>query len=326
MKRRTFLQTTSVLAAGFSVPSFAQSANASKVPALDALTHRVNDTKAPIVYFSPRVCEESLLSVYTALKQSIRGQVGIKMTFETPGGPHLDPKLVKALADHTKGTLIDNNCYSPRDTTAKHLAVAKENGFDEKIAPIDILDSDGHMDLPLSKGYHLKFARTGSHFANYDTLISIVRFKAHYLDIYGGTLKNLSICMGTGVEGKCLIHSAGKVMDHFVSSDKKTTCESMSDAVKAAMEAKPGRWAFINVIDSFEPTDGCERATNLGNIGILASYDPVAVDQAAIDITFGAAPDSQTRATWEEHHSTMLTAVSEANGVGKTHYRLTVIQ
>ena len=206
------------------------------------------------------------------------------------------------------------------------LYVAKENGFDEKIAPIDILDSDAHMDLPLSKGYHLKFARTGSHFANYDTLISIVRFKAHYLDIYGGTLKNLSICMGTGVEGKCLIHSTGKVMDHFVSSDKKTTCESMSDAVKAAMEAKPGRWAFINVIDSFEPTDGCERATNLGNIGILASYDPVAVDQAAIDITFGAAPDSQTRATWEEHHSTMLTAVSEANGVGKTHYRLTVIQ
>ena len=125
MKRRTFLQTTTVLAAGFSVPSFAQSANASKVPALDALMHRVTDTKAPIVYFSPKVSEESLLSVYTALKQSIRGQVGIKMTFETPGGPHLDPKLVKALADHTKGTLIDNNCYSPRDTTAKHLEVAR---------------------------------------------------------------------------------------------------------------------------------------------------------------------------------------------------------
>lgn len=325
MKRRTFLKTSALLAGSSAMPGIGLAAEKNFLtPA--ALTHRVTDKSAPEVFFVPTVSCESLIKVYQALKQSLKGKVGIKMTFETPGGPFLNPQLVKALADHTKGTLIDNNCYSPRDTTAKHLAVAKENGFDEKIAPIDILDSDGHMDLPLSKGYHLKFARTGSHFANYDTLISIVRFKAHYLDIYGGTLKNLSICMGTGVEGKCLIHSAGKVMDHFVSSDKKTTCESMSDAVKAAMEAKPGRWAFINVIDSFEPTDGCERATNLGNIGILASYDPVAVDQAAIDITFGAAPDSQTRATWEEHHSTMLTAVSEANGVGKTHYRLTVIQ
>ena len=322
MKRRTFLQTTSVLAAGFSVPSFAQSANASKVPALDALTHRVNDTKAPIVYFSPRVCEESLLSVYTALKQSIRGQVGIKMTFETPGGPHLDPKLVKALADHTKGTLIDNNCFSPRDTTAKHIEVARANGFDESIAPIDILDTDGYMDLAVKNGFHLKFARTGSHFANYDTLISIVRFKAHYLAFYGGTLKNLSICMGTGVEGKCLIHSAGEVMDHFSSRDDKTTCESMSDAVKAALDAKKERWAFINVIDAFEPEDGCEFAQNLGNIGILASLDPVAVDQAAIDLTYRAAPNKEIRDRWESTHSTMLTAIAESNGVGKTHYRL----
>lgn len=325
MKRRTFIKQTAGLVAAAGLPGLSLAQTKFTVDPI-GLTHRVTDAKAPVVFFIPEVSQSAIVKVYDALKQSLKGKVGLKMTFETPGGPHLDPQLVKALAQHTQATLIDNNCFSPRDTTEKHLAVAKENGFDASIAPIDILDADGHMDLPVSKGYHLKFLRTGSHFANYDTLISVVRFKAHFLDFYGGTLKNLSICMGTGVEGKCHIHSAGKVMDHFSSRDDQTACESMSDAVKASMEAKPGRWVFINVIDAFEPQDGCQSAQNLGNVGILGSYDPVAVDQAAIDITFGAAPNAEVRAQWEEHHSTMLTAIAERNGIGKTHYRLSVIQ
>ena len=324
MKRRAFLKSSAMLGGCLAFPTVGAARENSLLSA-QRLTHRVTDPKAPEVFLIREVSSQAIVRVYEALKQSLKGKVGIKMTFETPGGPFLNPQLVKALADHTHATLIDNNCYPPRDTTAKHLAVARENGFDEKIAPIDILDSGGHMDLPVSKGYHLRFARTGSHFANYDTLISLVRFKAHFLDFYGGTLKNLSICMGTGVDGKCLIHSAGEVMDHFSSRDDRTTCEAMSDAVKAAMEAKRGRWAFINVIDDFDPQDGCESAQNLGNIGILASLDPVAIDQAAIDLTFGAAPNPQIRATWEERHSTMLTEISEANGIGKTHYRLTVL-
>ena len=325
MRRRAFLKSSALLAGSAILPGVSAAEQNSLLSA-KALTHRVTDAKAPEVFFVPEVNGQALIRIYESLRQSLNGKVGIKMTFETPGGPHLDPQLVKALAQHTKATLIDNNCFSPRDTTEKHLQVAKENGFDESIAPIDILDSEGFVDLPVSKGYHLKFTRTGSHFLNYDTLISIVRFKAHFLDFYGGTLKNLSICMGTGTEGKCFIHSAGEVMEHFSSRDDKTTCESMSDAVKGAMEAKKGRWAFINVIDSFEPSDGCDDARNLGNVGILASLDPVAVDQAAIDITFGAAPSDTIRKAWEDRHSTMLTAISEANGIGHTHYRLTEIK
>ena len=323
MKRRDFLKSSALTVGALAAPGLTL---ATDNDLTSRLTHRVNDASAPEVFFVPQVNSEALIRVYSALKQALKGRVGIKMTFETPGGPHLDPQLVKALADHTKATLIDNNCYPPRDTTTKHLEVARGNGFDETIAPIDILDADGYMDLPVSKGYHLKFARTGSHFANYDMLISMVRFKAHFLDFYGGTLKNLSICMGTGVEGKCLIHSAGEVMDHFSSRDDQTTCEAMSDAVKAAMQAKQGRWAFVNVLDAFEPTDGCEHATNLGNIGILASLDPVAVDQASIDLTFGAAPNETVRQIWEKRHSTMLTAIAENNSVGDTHYRFTEIK
>ena len=115
-------------------------------------------------------------------------------------------------------------------------------------------------------------------------------------------------------------------MDHFSSRDDQTTCEAMSDAVKAAMQAKQGRWAFVNVLDAFEPTDGCEHATNVGNSGILASLDPVAVDQASIDLTFGAAPNETVRQIWEKRHSTMLTAIAENNSVGYTHYRFTEIK
>ena len=203
MKRRDFLKSSALTVGALAAPGLTLAADNDLT---SRLTHRVNDASAPEVFFVPQVNSEALIRVYSALKPALKGRVGIKMTFETPGGPHLDPQLVKALADHTKATLIDNNCYPPRDTTTKHLEVARGNGFDETIAPIDILDADGYMDLPVSKGYHLKFARTGSHFANYDTLISMVRFKAHFLDFYGGTLKNLSICMGTGVEGKCLRH------------------------------------------------------------------------------------------------------------------------
>lgn len=151
MKRRTFIKQTVGLAAAAGLPGISWAQTRFVVdPA--SLTHRVTDAKAPLVFFVPEVSQTAIIKAYDALKQSVKGEVGIKMTFETPGGPHLDPQLVKALAQHTKATLIDNNCFSPRDTTEKHLAVAKENGFDASIAPIDILDADGHMDLPVSKG------------------------------------------------------------------------------------------------------------------------------------------------------------------------------
>lgn len=320
MQRRTFLSGAATLAAGLSAPKLF-AAETGKTPFAYPLTHAVADASAPVVYFTKDVSPEGLIRAYEALKQKVGKTVGLKMTFEAPGAPYLDPALPHALAKKLHAKMIDNNCYPPRDTAEKHLQVAADHGFDTKL--IDILDAEGYMDLPV-KGKHLTFTRTGSHFANYDTLVSLVRFKAHFLDFYGGTLKNLSICMGTP-DGKRHIHSAGETMSSFSSRDDRTTCEAMADAVKAAMDAKPGRWVFLNVLDTVDPRDSCDGTKNLGNIGILASADPVALDQAAIDITFGAAATPQLRAEWEETHSTMLTQIAEDLGVGKTHYRFQVI-
>lgn len=320
MQRRTFLQTTAALALSTSLPTPASAANDGPFPY--PLTHAVTDASAPEVFFTKDISPAGLIRIYERLGQKRLGKVGIKLTFETPNGPHLNPALVHALADHVDARLLDCTYYPPRDTVEKHLEIAKGNGFDT--SRIDIIDAEGTIDLPISGGKHLKFSRIGSHYADYDTLIGMVRFKSHYIEFYGGMLKNLSIAIAP-LQGKWLIHSVGRTDQSFMSNDDQPTTEAMADYVKGVMDAKKDRWVFLTVLDAVDPTDGCEGAKNLGNIGILASADPVAIDQAAIDITFGAAATPELRREWEEHHSTFLTTNAQAVGVGRTHYRFTPI-
>ena len=330
MQRRSFLITTALSGVGAASSIKAAestSGNAEKVlTSLNGikLRHAVEDAGAAAVLFTREITPQSLLRIYEALGRQPVGKTGVKISFESPGGPHLNPALLKPLCAKVSGTLIDCNGFTgPRDTTEGHLRVVEGNGF-SGIAPVDILDSEGDMDLPVRGGYRLKHARTGRHFANYESLISVVRFKAHQLPRYGGTMKNLSICLGS-MSGKALIHSGGQVDTHYTSTPRQVTAEAMADAVKAAMDFRPNRWCFINVLDSIEPDDGCSSTANLGNIGIFASTDPVALDQAAVDLTFGAAPDEDTRRAWEEYHSTQLLPIAEKIGVGRTQYRLVSI-
>lgn len=325
MKRRNFLKIAAALpaAAELTAPAAAQSADFEKP--FGELAHQTADAAAPLVWYTHRMTPEGINALITALITEGGWKPGaktaIKMTFESSSGPRLDTRYVKAAADRVKATLIDNNGYSSeRGETQAHLALAKRHGYAD-LAPVDILDAAGDMDLPVNNGYRLKYTRTGRHFAQYDSILSMVRFKAHYLPRYGGTLKNLSICMGS-LSGKALIHSGGDVDTHYTSSDARTTGEAMADAVKAAMDAKPGRWAFIQVLDAVEPQDQCEGTRNLGDIGIFASRDPVALDQAAIDLTFRAAANTAQRRAWDAYHSTFLPELAEKIGVGKTHYRL----
>ena len=235
--------------------------------------------------------------------------------------------LIKPLIENVKGTMIDSNYFDgARSNTQAHLATAKANGFD-KAGPIDILDSEGEIALSVKGGYHLKTFITGAKLADYDSLISVVRFKGHNLPRYGGSMKNLSICLGTP-KGAAQIHSGGKITDYFSSAGEKVTSESMADAVKAALDFKPGKWIFFNIIDSLEPQrrDACDGAKNIGDIGILLSTDPIACDQAAVDIVYGFAPDEQTRRQWEQEHFVESLKMAEKIGVGATHYRLQVVR
>lgn len=287
----------------------------------EKLAHRVTGAGAPAVYFTKDVSAAGLVKVYEVLGHSSRGKVGIKLTFETPDGPYLSPALLKGLRDKVNGTFIDSNGLTPpRDTTAGHLKLAAEHGF-TAVGHVDILDAEGELDMPVTGGRYLKYHRTGSHFAGYDSVVSVVRFKPHHIRDYGGTLKNLTICLAS-ISGKCNIHSAGRTDSGYSPAEMDEFLESMADAAKAALDYKKGRWAFINVLAAIEPDDSCAGTKPFGDIGILASLDPVAADQAAVDITFGAAPSAAVREEWERTHNTRVLGYAEAAGVGKRNYRL----
>jgi len=328
MNRREFVKLSGMgLAAAFlggcgvSVLEGKQETAAAAQTESSLLAYQVQDESAPVVHIIRKVDAQSILRAYESAGKKLSGKVGIKLTFETPGGPYLEPQLLSKVQKELNGTFLDSNGFSPpRNTTEGHLKVAEDHGF-TAVGPVDILDAEGEMDLPVTNGKYLKYHRTGSHFANYDSLLSIVRFKAHHIRDYGGTLKNLTICLAS-TSGKAIIHSAGREEVSYSPADMEEFLESMADAAKAAVDAKEGRWVFINVLCGLQPDDDCTQAEPLPDIGILASLDPVAVDQAAVDFTFGAAPSEDVRKKWEEKHNVRLLQYAEERGLGKRHYRL----
>ena len=308
------------LIVALAVPASAQTADGR--PLQDVrLTHRVQDEAAPLVLFTRDISGEGLVKIYRALGRKPEGKVGIKLTFESPNGPYLQPEMLRELCRLVQGTFIDSNGFTPpRDTTEGHLRVAKRHGFMD-VGPVDILDAEGELDMPVRGGKHLKYHRTGSHFANYDSLISIVKFKPHHLRDYGGTIKNLTICLAS-ISGKAILHSAGREERTYREGNLDDFLEAMADGTKAALDYKKDRWVFINVISAVAPDDGCKDAEPLPDIGIIASLDPVAVDQAAVDFTFGLAPSEEARARWEQLHHTRVLGYAEEIGAGKRNYRL----
>jgi len=292
-------------------------------PAVSGKTLRflTDDEKAPVVYFTKDISAKGLFKVYQALGQELKGKVCVKVSFGAEGEQYLDPSLLSDLIRETKGTFADTNGFTPPRNTAKgHYALAERHGF-TKYGPVDILDAEGELDLPVKGGHHLSFTRTGSHFGNYDTFVAVHRFKTHYIAQLGGNIKNISLCLGS-ISGKALIHSAGKNDRTYQWAPDDTTARCFADAAKAAMDYKKGRWAFINVLDAFKAQDRCIGAEDRKNIGIIASLDPVALDQACVDFEFGTAKDESTRAAWEKYHSVNVLSFAEEIGVGKRHYRM----
>ena len=223
-----------------------------------------------------------------------------------------------------EGTFIDSTYFTaPRGTPDGSLAMAKEHGWD-KIAPCEIIDADGDMDLPVRGGNVLKYFRVGNGFAQYDGAIAIMLFKPHDLPQYDGMTKALSIPFGSR-SGKAILHSGGKKETPYYPGDGGEQFKlAVADATKAVNESKP--WVYINVLADICVDDSCRDAKPLGNIGVLASIDPVAIDRAACDMTFGQGTEAEA-AAWEKLHGvdTVLNA-AEKIGAGKQRYRIVEIR
>lgn len=325
LKRRQVLLAVGASVSGLSLPALAQTADSSlKGTPIEniKLTHLTVNKNAPVVFYSPSVSPQAVLDIFKAVGLPVQGRVGLKVVFgnQRDRAKMIDPALLKPIADELHATLIESNYMdSARSDAAAHLATAKSLGYN-KVAPIDILDAEKEIAIPVHNGYHLKNFITGSHLADYDTLVSIVRF-GHNLQRYSGATKNLSICLGTA-RGACQVHSAGEVTDYYHPSSPKETSESMADAVSAALGYKKGRWAFINIINALKPVDGCSGTADRPDLGIVASTDPIAADRAALDIVYGLTSDPELRKEWEREHSVEVLDYAERKGLGSKAYRL----
>ena len=236
------------------------------------------------VFMTKDISSEGLMKVYEALNKKPTGKVAVKISTGEPGGHNfLSPDLIKKLVTDVNGTIVEcNTAYGrSRSTTAMHMQVAKDHGF-TAIAPVDIQDAEGSISLPVKNGKHLTENLVGSHFKNYDSYIVISHFKGHAMGGFGGAIKNISIGIGSS-KGKGHIHSGGTGGSMW-GADQNAFLEAMGEAGKSVVDALDGQIVYINVMNRLSVDCDCD-----GNpAGILASCDPVALDQACVDLVYAA--------------------------------------
>ena len=245
---------------------------------------------ASVVYMTTDISPEGMMAVYEVLGWTPGENVAVKLsTGEPPASNYLAPELIKDVVERVDGTIVEcNTAYGgSRAETAMHYQVAEDHGF-TAIADFQILDEDGSMSLPVSGGTHLTENRVGTHFGDYDSYLVLSHFKGHAMAGFGGAIKNISIGLGSS-EGKCLTHTAGESSSSPWGGDQDSFLESMGEAGKSVVDALDGQIVYINVMNRLSVDCDCNghpAEPDMHDIGILASTDPVALDQACIDLVY----------------------------------------
>ena len=248
------------------------------------------NTNVPKVYMFKEISSENLVKIYEALGREATGKVAVKLSTGEPGGHNfLQPVLIKDLVQKVKGTIVEcNTAYGGgRADTENHLKAAKDHGF-TAIAPVDIMDAEGEVALPVKGGKHLKEDFVGSHYLNYDFTIVLSHFKGHAMGGFGGAIKNISIGIASSA-GKAWIHSAGKTKGNPWGNlpPQDDFLESMAEAAKAIIDHCGDKILYISVANNLSVDCDCDSSPEdpkMGDIGILASLDPVALDKACTDL------------------------------------------
>ena len=248
------------------------------------------NTNVPKVYMFKEISPENLVKIYEALGREATGKVAVKLSTGEPGGHNfLQPALIKDLVQKVKGTIVEcNTAYGGgRADTENHLKAAKDHGF-TAIAPVDIMDAEGEVALSVNGGQHLKEDFVGSHYLNYDFTVVLSHFKGHAMGGFGGAIKNISIGIASSA-GKAWIHSAGKTKGNPWGNlpPQDDFLESMAEAAKAIVDHCGDKILYISVANNLSVDCDCDSSPEdpkMGDIGILASLDPVALDKACTDL------------------------------------------
>ena len=245
------------------------------------------------VYFCKEITPENVVKLYKKLGKELPGNVAVKVHSGEEGNQnYLRPEFMKPMVEYVNGTIVEcNTAYKgERNSTKKHLKTLENHGWN-KYFNVDLMDSEGpDLEIPVENGKHLQQNFLGKNIQNYDSMLVLSHFKGHPMGGYGGALKQLSIGCASS-EGKAWIHSAGKNKNQFTLWFKLPPqddfLESMAEAASSVVKYFNGNMAFINVMCNMSvDCDCCAEAEDpcMKDIGILASLDPIAIDQACIDL------------------------------------------
>ena len=289
----------------------------------------------PKVYFTKEITPESLVKIYKVLGVEATGRVAVKISTGEGGNTHyLKPQLIRQLVEEVNGTIVECCTAYPgtRMDPKKHWETIHEHGFDSIFA-FDLMDEYGDIRIPVKDHKHLRYNIVGNHLPNYDFMINLAHFKGHAMGGFGGVLKNASIGVAS-TAGKANIHTAGITEDaadlwnHI--DDQDGFLESMAAAAQAVHNYFSGHVIYINVMNNMSvdcDCDGNPAKPELQDMGIMASLDPVAVDQACLDKVFNykGKPGDDNKPLIERinrQHGTYITEYAEQIGLGSKTYTL----
>jgi len=292
----------------------------------------VPETTLPKVYFTREISSDALMAVYEALGREATGKVAVKISTGEPGNNnYLAPALIEGLVRRVGGTIVEcNTAYGGgRAETEAHLKAAEEHGF-TAIADVEIMDADGEVALPIEGGKHLKEDFVGKGYLDYDFTLVLSHFKGHPMGGFGGALKNIAIGIASS-QGKAWIHSAGKtksvaeVWNNLPPQDD--FLESMAEAAKAITDHCGERILYISVANNLSVDCDCVAAPEdpkMGDIGILASLDPVALDKACVDMVRASEDHGKIHLIEriDSRHGTHILDYAEQLGMGCQKYEL----
>ena len=289
----------------------------------------------PKVYVTRDISPESLIKIYEALGRKAKGRVAVKVSTGEAGNPnYLQPSLIGPLVKKVKGTIVEcNTAYGGRRSSAEeHMRVAEEHGF-TKIAKVDIMDAKGEFRIPVRDTTNIKYNLVGTGLKDYDFMINLAHFKGHPMGGLGGVIKNQSIGVASA-NGKAYIHTAGyqdKVEGMWAhTKNQNGFLESMAAAAQAVADYFGDKILYISVMNNMSVDCDCvskPEAPALKDYGILASLDPVALDQACVDIIFNMTEsEGNDNAPLKERissrHGTHTIEHAEKIGLGSRKYQL----
>ena len=289
------------------------------------------------VYFIKDITPENIIKAYEVVGKKLEGKVAVKMHSGEHGNQnYLRPEFVKDMVQHVNGTVVEcNTAYEgARNSTEKHRELIKEHEW-EKYFPFDLMDAEGpDMELDVPNGKILKKNYVGKNLANYDSLLVLSHFKGHAMGGYGGALKQLSIGCASST-GKTLIHTAGVTDDQKVLFDNLPEqdhfLEAMADAAESVVNYFKGNAVYINVMKNISvdcDCDGNASAPCMKDIGILASLDPVAIDQACLDLVYNSEDPGKDKLIEriESRHGVHTIEAAADLGVGSREYELITLE